>query len=178
MNVTKLLIGAPDDAGHLYYSNEKFDENGNLGIYSLTPLSDISSYGAGTLQTDIYEYYVSAYYTSLPMINNDGIYDIVFTDLFGQTYTQQLSVELFGNSDIEFKVSDTEYTNKDVIVTAKALNGGDFITSISAVINGTTKEELKEIIKEWMNRTGFNLKLVEIKDVHQREDGGGGDGDL
>ena len=136
----KLLIGAPDDTGHLYYSNEKFDENGNLGIYSLTPLSDISSYGAGTLQTDIYEYYVSAYYTSLPMINNDGIYDIVFTDLFGQTYTQQLSVELFGNSDIEFKVSDTEYTNKDVIVTAKALNGGDFITSITAVINGTTKE--------------------------------------
>lgn len=36
-------------------------------------------------------------------------------------------------------------------------------------INGTTKEELKEIIKEWMDRTGFNLKLIEIKDVHQRD---------
>ncbi|MBQ2981119.1 MAG: hypothetical protein IJD58_03225 [Lachnospiraceae bacterium] len=136
----EVKIGAPDEDGHLYYSEEKFDENGNLGIYSFTPLSAISSYGAGTLQTDINTYYVSAYYTSLPMINSDGIYDIVFTDLFGQTYTQQLPVDLFGSTDIEFKVSNTEYTNKDVIVTAKALNDGDYITSISAVINGDTVE--------------------------------------
>lgn len=36
-------------------------------------------------------------------------------------------------------------------------------------VGNTTVEELKDIIKEWMNRTGFNLKLVEIKDVYQRD---------
>ncbi len=136
----KIQVGAVDndrENGQLMYSEKKFDEDGNLGIFSYTPLSGVYSYGAAPMQLCIDTYYTSGFYTNLPMINADGFYDVTFTDLFGNTYVQELQVDVFGSTDIQFEVSDTEYTNQDVIVTAKALNEGDEITSISADINGT-----------------------------------------
>lgn len=40
---------------------------------------------------------------------------------------------------------------------------------IAFPINGTTEEELVKIIKDWMERTGFNLKLIKIYDIYQRD---------
>lgn len=36
-------------------------------------------------------------------------------------------------------------------------------------INGTTEEEVMAIMKEWIDRTGFVLKLDKIYDIHQRD---------
>lgn len=36
-------------------------------------------------------------------------------------------------------------------------------------INGTTEEEVYDIMKEWQERTGFVLKLDKIYDIHQRD---------
>ncbi len=40
---------------------------------------------------------------------------------------------------------------------------------IAYPINNTSEEELVQIIKDWMNRTGFNLKLIKIFDIYQRD---------
>lgn len=40
---------------------------------------------------------------------------------------------------------------------------------IAIPINGTTDEEIKEIVDEWQSRTGFVLKFDKIYDIHQRD---------
>ena len=40
---------------------------------------------------------------------------------------------------------------------------------IAYPINGTTEQQLIDIINEWQNRTGFVLKLEKIYDLHQRD---------
>lgn len=40
---------------------------------------------------------------------------------------------------------------------------------IAKPLPGVKEEDMVEIIKEWENRTGFNLKLDKIYDIHQRD---------
>jgi len=120
-----------------------FDENGNLGVNSCQPFMGISGYGSSPVKTgrDEYKYYMPKHYTDLPMITTDGNYKISYTDLFNTTYTQEFLVTAFQNEDIQLQISNREYTNENVIVTAKALNPGDAIESIlSADFDGKNEK--------------------------------------
>ena len=141
-----LRIGAsiPENP-YVPYSGVSVDEKGELGVYSPLPLKEISSYGAGNMQFNLDEnrYWYAVFYNTLPMIASDGIYEISYTDLFYTYYTQQLTVQdIFGSQDIQISLSNREYTNQDVVVTARTVNPGDEIVSIigstdERTINGT-----------------------------------------
>ena len=138
-----LNIGAMNsENAYVGYSSAMVDEEGNLGVFSRTPLKTVLSYGAADMQFNIEEhrYYPAVFYTTLPMITSDGVYEITYIDLFDNIYTQQLQVNAFSSTDIQIEVSDKEYTNKDIVVTAMALNQGDTITSITADMDGTVVE--------------------------------------
>ena len=137
-----LTIGVYDDnPNEMTY----FDENGNLGVYSYYPFKKILGYGSGSVRAKTIDeqqnrLWLPVHYTSLPMITTDGIYEISYVDLFDTVYTQNIEVDAFKNTDIQIDISNREYTNQDVIVTAKVLDEKDKISSISADLNGLKVE--------------------------------------
>ncbi len=130
----ELRIGGKDENGKFSYDHD-FDTDGSMGVYSENiPITKILSYGGTEIEYHYNDWNnFNYFYSTLPMINADGIYDITFTDLFGQDFTQELYVNLFGTTDIQFEYSETEYTNNDVTVSAKTLLDGDAIVSITGV---------------------------------------------
>jgi len=115
------------------YMEPQLDEEGRVGIYSMLPVVSVYSYGAGAAALYDDTMYGYCHHVTLPMLNRDGTYQIEYTDLFGNQVQQELEVGLFGNSELALDVSETEYTNRDVTVTARVVSGEASIVSMSAV---------------------------------------------
>lgn len=123
------------------------DEEGRIGIYSYIPFSKIYSYGASPMREITTSWPGNTYlYTTLPMIQEDGEYVIEFMDLFGDVFERTITVNEFGDVGINLSFSETEYTNQDVTVVAKATLQSDNISYISATTD--SGEEIEGTIDE------------------------------
>lgn len=141
-----------------YDDTTSFDSNGNLFVESYSPLSSIHNYGAGknvaavteehviiepgkelTSYSD-YKYY---FLSPLTMLRSAGQYELEFTDIFGNSYKQELDTTgAFeeGSDRIRINYSETKQTNQNVTVMAnltapsgEAVDPDAKILTISAV---------------------------------------------
>ncbi len=65
--------------------------------------------------------------TNLPIYEN-GEYDIEFTDIYGQSYTETIDVDAF-DKNVEVKISETSSTNKNVFITLDS-TGTDVVLTL------------------------------------------------
>ncbi len=125
------------------------DEDGRVGVYSDTPLSKIYSYGATSFKEVEWEWGGQVFYqTTLPMISGDGVYTLEYMDLFGELYQTELVVNEYGEVGIEVEISESEFTNQNVIVKAASTLDGDYITSIVGVTAREGDEDVIGVIDE------------------------------
>lgn len=141
-----MSTGRANSYGIIDYDTQ-FNASGVLGAYANVPFSTIYNYGAGEQKEAVDSYGTYTFFwTDVPMIQADGVYDITVVDLFGETYDLPLTVNSFEDLGIDVVFSETNYTNQDVVVNAQATLEGDKIESITAVtdsgktITGTIDE--------------------------------------
>lgn len=119
-----------------YDDTTNFDSNGNLFVESESPLSRIYNYGAGTNVAAVakqevivnpgeeltaYSDYKYHFLSPLTMLHSAGQYELEYTDLFGNTYNQELDTTgAFeeGSDRIRINYSETKQTNQNVTVMA------------------------------------------------------------
>lgn len=134
------------------YSNSELpmvDENGHIWIYAYEPVSKIHSYGSTGLKEVEWSHGGQLYFlTTLPMISGDGVYTLEYTDLFGDVYEQEFTVNEYGDVGIEIQISETDFTNQNVIVKAMSTIENDYITSIKGVTEREGDEDIIGIIDE------------------------------
>lgn len=122
-----------DEEGEVNGDLGAVNAEGALGLASDMPFAAINGYGAGKQIETIYSYYgYRQFYTTAPMIVEDGIYTFRVTDLFGDEHDVEVYVYAFGELGIDVSFSTTEPTNQSVTVTAQATGEYDKITSITS----------------------------------------------
>ena len=125
------------------------DEDGRIGVYTDEPLSKIYSYGATNFKEVEWKWGGQMLYlTTLPMISGDGVYTLEYMDLFGELYQTELVVNEYGEVGIEVEISESEFTNQNVIVKAASTLDGDYITSIVGVTEREGDEDVIGVIDE------------------------------
>ncbi len=122
-----------DEEGEVNGDLGAVNAKGELGLASDMPFASINGYGAGKQIETIYNYYgYRQFYTTAPMIVEDGTYTFRVTDLFGDEYDTEVSVYSFGELGIDVSYSTAEPTNQAVTVTAQATGEYDRVTSITS----------------------------------------------
>ncbi|MBP3412167.1 MAG: hypothetical protein J6K89_02815 [Oscillospiraceae bacterium] len=122
-----------DENGEVNGDLGAVNEKGEVGLASDMPFAAIEGYGAGKQIETIYSYYgYRQFYTTAPMIVEDGSYSFRVTDLFGDEYDLEVYVDAFGELGIDVSYSTTEPTNGAVTLTAKATGEYDQLLSIAS----------------------------------------------
>lgn len=104
---------------------------GYVGVYSTVPFARIDGYADTGIQEVEWTWGGGTYFfTYLPGIQKDGVYELEVVDLFGDVHTCQLDVNVFSTLPVEVVFSETEPTRNDVTVHAAAVIEGAYITSI------------------------------------------------
>lgn len=120
-----------DEDGEVNGDLGSLNAEGELGLVSEIPFVAINGYGAGEQIETIYHYYgYKQYYTTAPMIVEDGTYTFQVLDYFGESHDVEVTVDAFGELGIDVTFSETEQTNQDVTITARAIGEYDEIISI------------------------------------------------
>lgn len=91
--------------------------------------------------------------TDSAAIYNDGLWSIAYRDLFGNNYTGNVNISVFGGFNAKVKFSETEPTQKDVTVGVEIPEGSDVtITGLSgkksdsSIMAGTIDEDGKTAV--------------------------------
>ncbi|MBQ5783124.1 MAG: hypothetical protein IIV99_07060, partial [Oscillospiraceae bacterium] len=118
--------------------DKSINADGTVGIVHSVPLASIDGYGIKVTNEDAYTAGQTQhmYYTTSPMITDDGEYIIKVIDLFGNEYEIPVYIDGFGEFGIDVVFSETDMTNRDVKVNVFSTGEFDDIVSITAS-NGT-----------------------------------------
>ncbi|MBQ8813910.1 MAG: hypothetical protein IJZ85_05385 [Lachnospiraceae bacterium] len=104
--------------------------DGTVGIWCGAPLASLTGYGAGEQKFVFSGNDQPLWYTTAPMIFQDGTYQLEAVDLFGVVRDLSVDVYDFGEQGVSVTFSTTDPTNQPVTVMAEATGTVETITSI------------------------------------------------